>query len=91
VNATPLVTVWRSLRKPGRRQYGRLLLVRCDSPVRVHPGQLLSTSCKSSGAAWFTIRYAVSGTTYGGLFSSAVRAVDQAGNRSVPTPSTFVW
>jgi hypothetical protein len=27
VNATPLVTVWRSLRKPGCRLYGRLLLV----------------------------------------------------------------
>ena len=39
----------------------------------------------------FAIRYAVPATTYRGLFSSAVRAVDQAGNRSTPTPSTLVW
>jgi hypothetical protein len=43
------------------------------------------------GGDLFTIRYAVSGTTYRGRFTSAVRAVDQAGNRSAPTPSTFVW
>jgi hypothetical protein len=42
------------------------------------------------GGDLFTIRYAVSGTTYDGLFASAVRAVDQAGNRSAPTPATFV-
>lgn len=43
------------------------------------------------GGDLFTIRYAVSGTTYRGLFSSAVRAVDQAGNRSAPAHSTLVW
>ena len=43
------------------------------------------------GGDLFTIRYAVSGTTYRGSFNSAVRAVDQAGNRSAPTPSTLVW
>jgi chitinase len=43
------------------------------------------------GGDLFTIRYAVSGTTYQGQFTSAVRAVDQAGNRSAPTSSTFVW
>jgi chitinase len=43
------------------------------------------------GGDLFAIRYAVSGTTYRGLFTSAVRAVDQAGNRSAPTPSTLVW
>jgi hypothetical protein len=43
------------------------------------------------GGHWFAIRYAVSGTTYRGQFSSAVRAVDQAGNRSAATPSTLVW
>lgn len=43
------------------------------------------------GGDLFAIRYAVSGTTYRGLFSSAVRAVDLAGNRSAPTPSTLVW
>ena len=43
------------------------------------------------GGEFFTIRYAVSGTTYRGLWSSAVRAVDQAGNRSAPTPSMLVW
>ena len=42
------------------------------------------------GGDLFTIRYAVSGTTYRGRFTSAVRAVDQAGNRSAPTPSTLV-
>jgi hypothetical protein len=39
----------------------------------------------------FTIRYAVTGTSYRGRFASAVRAVDQAGNRSAPTPATLVW
>jgi hypothetical protein len=43
------------------------------------------------GGDLFTIRYAVSGTTYRSSFNSAVRAVDQAGNRSAPTPSTLVW
>jgi hypothetical protein len=43
------------------------------------------------GGDLFTIRYAVSGTTYRGRFASAVRAVDQAGNRSAPTASTLVW
>jgi len=43
------------------------------------------------GGDLFAVRYAVSGTTYRGQFSSAVRAVDQAGNRSAPTPSTLVW
>jgi Fibronectin type III domain len=43
------------------------------------------------GGDLFTIRYAVSGTTYRGRFASAVRAVDQAGNRSAPTLSTLVW
>jgi hypothetical protein len=43
------------------------------------------------GGDFFTIRYAVSGTTYRGRFTSAVRAVDQAGNRSAPTPSMLVW
>jgi Fibronectin type III domain len=43
------------------------------------------------GGDLFTVRYAVSGTTYRGVFTSAVRAVDQAGNRSAPTPSTLVW
>jgi chitinase len=43
------------------------------------------------GGDLFTIRYAVSGTRYRGLWSSAVRAVDQAGNRSAPTPSILVW
>jgi chitinase len=43
------------------------------------------------GGDLFTIRYAVTGTTYRGSFNSAVRAVDQAGNRSAPTPSTLVW
>jgi hypothetical protein len=43
------------------------------------------------GGDLFTIRYAVAGTTYRGPFTSAVRAVDQAGNRSAPAPSTFVW
>jgi hypothetical protein len=43
------------------------------------------------GGDLFTIRYAVSGTTYRGRFTSAVRAVDQAGNRSAPTPATLVW
>jgi hypothetical protein len=43
------------------------------------------------GGELFAIRYAVSGTTYRGRFTSAVRAVDQAGNRSAPTPSTLVW
>jgi hypothetical protein len=42
------------------------------------------------GGDWFTIRYAASRTTYRGQFTSAVRAVDQAGNRCAPTPSTFV-
>jgi hypothetical protein len=43
------------------------------------------------GGDLFTIRYAVSGTTYRGRFTSAVRAVDEAGNRSAPTPSMLVW
>jgi chitinase len=43
------------------------------------------------GGELFTIRYAVSGTAYRGRFASAVRAVDQAGNRSAPTLSTLVW
>jgi chitodextrinase len=43
------------------------------------------------GGDLFTIRYAVSGTTYRGRFTSGVRAVDQAGNRSAPTPSILVW
>jgi hypothetical protein len=43
------------------------------------------------GGDLFTIRYAVSGTTCRGRFTSAVRAVDQAGNRSAPTPSILVW
>ena len=43
------------------------------------------------GGDLFTLRYAVSRTTFRGLFPSAVRAVDQAGNRSAPTPSTLVW
>jgi len=42
------------------------------------------------GGDFFAARYAVSGTSYRGVFSSAVRAVDQAGNRSAPTPSVFV-
>ena len=41
------------------------------------------------GGDLFTLRYAVSRTTFRGLFR--VRAVDQAGNRSAPTPSTLVW
>jgi hypothetical protein len=40
---------------------------------------------------WFTLRYGVSGTTCRGRFTDGVRAVDQAGNRSTPTPSTLVW
>jgi chitodextrinase len=43
------------------------------------------------GGDLFAIRYAVAGTSYRGRFASAVRAVDQAGNRSAPTPSTLVW
>jgi hypothetical protein len=43
------------------------------------------------GGDLFTIRYAVAGTSYRGRFASAVRAVDQAGNRSASTPSTLVW
>jgi hypothetical protein len=43
------------------------------------------------GGDLFVVRYAVAGTTYRGQFSSAVRAVDQAGNRSAATPSIFVW
>ena len=43
------------------------------------------------GGDLFTIRYAVSGTTYRGRLTWAVRAVDQAGNRSAPTPSILVW
>lgn len=42
------------------------------------------------GGDLFAIRYAASKTTFSGLFVSAVRAVDQAGNRSAPTPSAFV-
>jgi hypothetical protein len=43
------------------------------------------------GGDLFTIRYAVSGTTYRGRFTSAVRAVDHAGNRSAATPARFGW
>jgi chitodextrinase len=43
------------------------------------------------GGDLFTIRYGVSGTTFRGQWADAVRAVDQAGNRSAPTRSTFVW
>ena len=43
------------------------------------------------GGDLFTIRYAVVGTSYRGRFASAVRAVDQAGNRSAATPATLVW
>jgi hypothetical protein len=43
------------------------------------------------GGEFFAIRYAVSGTTFRGRSTAAVRAVDAAGNRSAPTRSTFVW
>ena len=39
----------------------------------------------------FTARYAVTGTQFTGLFVAAVRAVDPAGNRSTPAPTTIVW
>jgi hypothetical protein len=43
------------------------------------------------GGDLFTIRYAVSGTSFRSFqFTSAVRAVDQAGNRSAPTRSVFL-
>jgi hypothetical protein len=43
------------------------------------------------GGGLFTIAYAVTRTTFRSIqFTSAVRAVDQAGNRSAPTLSTFL-
>jgi hypothetical protein len=39
----------------------------------------------------FTVRYAVPRNSYRGQLPDAVRAVDQAGNRSAPTPATLVW
>lgn len=38
----------------------------------------------------FTAKYAVEGTTYVGAFSTAVRTVDPAGNRSAPATAVFV-
>jgi hypothetical protein len=43
------------------------------------------------GGDLFTLRYGVTRITYRGQFPAAVRAVDQAGNRSAPTPSALVW
>jgi predicted phage tail protein len=57
----------------------------------VDPAPAYDVLQEATAGGLFVIRYAVSGTTYRGRFSSAVRAVDQAGNRSAPTPSTFVW
>ena len=41
--------------------------------------------------ALFTAKYGVAGTQYEGVFISAVRAVDPAGNRSAPAFTTLVW
>ncbi|GAA1717758.1 hypothetical protein GCM10009809_12110 [Isoptericola hypogeus] len=39
----------------------------------------------------FTAGYGVQGTSFGGSFFSAVRAVDPAGNRSAPALTALVW
>jgi hypothetical protein len=53
VNATPLVTVWRSLRKPGYRQYRRLLLVPSRRlPRRSRDARLTSRASSGNRRGW---------------------------------------